>query len=296
MMKMEEMNMKIAILGTGLMGTGFAEGLMNAGHDVIVYNRTLSKTAPLVELGAKAVTTATEAIESADASILVLMNGTAVQEILLSEETKRVLKDKKILNASTTTPEEIIEIAKEVSLYGGELAEASILTGADELRNRQSAFFLGCNATDKDFWMEILQSVSLGVHYVGETGTATQAETPIVFSSVFGLITAAYAASVAIKFNLPQEIMDMYRGMLGPGGDYMFPKMIAREYDESFASVDSNLSVAAAARSSAKFMGFPEQVFEAMSNLLEEASKRGYGEKDGSAVCEVILDPKGNNN
>lgn len=283
--------MRVAVLGTGLMGTGFAEGLLNAGHEVIVYNRTKARTEGLVALGATAVDTPVEAFEKADASILVMIDGAAVRSTLLEEATKASLHGKKILNASTTQIDEIVSLTKEVKALGCNLAEASILTGPEELRTKQSSFFLGCEESDKEFWMEVLGSVSPAVFYVGETGKATMAETPIVFSSAFGLITTAYAASVARKLNLPQEIVDTYAGMLGPMGEYMLPIMMNGDYDQVMASVDNNVTVAKTAENSAKALGFPSEVFAAMTSLLEEAAKRGYGQKDGSAVCEVILNP-----
>ena len=43
---------KIAFIGTGVMGAAMAGHLMDAGHDLIVYNRTKSKTDGLVARGA----------------------------------------------------------------------------------------------------------------------------------------------------------------------------------------------------------------------------------------------------
>jgi len=283
--------MKVAILGTGLMGTGFAEGLLNAGHEVIVYNRTKARTEGLVALGATAVDTPAEAFEKADASILVMLDGAAVRGTLLEEVTKSSLYGKKILNASTTQIDEIVSLTADVKALGCNLAEATILTGPEELRTKQSSFYLGCEEGDKEFWTEVLGSVSPAVLYVGETGKATMAETPMVFSSAFGLITAAYTASVVRKLNLPQEIVDTYAGILGPMGDYMLPIMIRGDYDQVMASVDNNVTVAKTAESSAKVLGFPSEVFAAIASLLEETANRGYGQKDGSAVCEVILNP-----
>ena len=58
--------MKVAVLGVGLMGSAVAEGMVNCGHEVIVYNRTVSRTEPLVEKGATAASTAAEAISTAN--------------------------------------------------------------------------------------------------------------------------------------------------------------------------------------------------------------------------------------
>jgi 3-hydroxyisobutyrate dehydrogenase-like beta-hydroxyacid dehydrogenase len=53
--------MKIAFIGLGNMGTGIAQCILKSGHDLIVWNRTATKTGPLVALGARAATTAREA-------------------------------------------------------------------------------------------------------------------------------------------------------------------------------------------------------------------------------------------
>lgn len=66
--------------------------------------------------------TAAEAIKAADATILVLLDGSGVRELLLSDATREVLKGKKLMNASTTNIDEIIEIAGEVAKCGGDLA------------------------------------------------------------------------------------------------------------------------------------------------------------------------------
>jgi 3-hydroxyisobutyrate dehydrogenase-like beta-hydroxyacid dehydrogenase len=48
---------KLAFLGLGLMGTPMATRLLEAGHDVTVWNRTAARTVPLVDRGAWAADT-----------------------------------------------------------------------------------------------------------------------------------------------------------------------------------------------------------------------------------------------
>ncbi|WP_165775985.1 NAD(P)-binding domain-containing protein, partial [Lactobacillus apis] len=44
--------MKIGFIGTGVMGNAICLNLLKAGHDLVVYNRTKSKTDNLVAQGA----------------------------------------------------------------------------------------------------------------------------------------------------------------------------------------------------------------------------------------------------
>lgn len=281
--------MKISVLGIGLMGAGLAEGLIKAGHEVVVYNRTMSKTEPLIALGAKAVKTPAEAIKESDASILVVSDANVVRSILLNDETKKVLKGKKILNAATTNPIEIVEIAKEVSDLGGDLAEMSILVGHEQLSNREGNFLVGCNTEVELLWNEILNSVGQNTR-VGEIGDASKAETPMLIGSMFMGATLAYSAAMAMKLNVPQEVIEKQLSMFVPGVEYFLPNIYARDYSQAMASVNSFIDVAKTAISTAKSLEMDTKVFEDILELYNKAEKLGYGNQDGSSIVEVLLE------
>ena len=288
--------MKIAILGTGLMGTAMAEAIIKAGHETIVYNRTAEKTAPLVTLGAKAAGTAAEAIKAADVTIIVLLNGTGVKKLLLTEEVRAVLQGKRLINASTTTYEEIVEIADEIAKHGGELAEMTINADNMMLRTSQAHFAVGCKTESESFWTEVLSSFSAGVQHLGDVGDATKAEAPTLVASMFSMVTLAYSAAIAQKLNVSQKVYEPIISMAVPGSEYQLPNMISRNYDQVFAALDSYTTGLKTAISAAKSAGIPTAVLEEMLKLFETADKRGFGKKDGSAVLEVLLDPKRNGN
>src|SRR2546427_11668187 len=52
--------MRVGFIGLGAMGSRMASRLLAAHHDVVVYNRTLERTRPLEQRGAKAAATASE--------------------------------------------------------------------------------------------------------------------------------------------------------------------------------------------------------------------------------------------
>jgi len=57
--------MKIGFLGLGQMGAGMAANLLKAGHEVAVYNRSVAKTEPLAQQGAKVAGTVADACTGA---------------------------------------------------------------------------------------------------------------------------------------------------------------------------------------------------------------------------------------
>ena len=73
---------RIAVLGTGLLGSAFVEAMLTKGDSVVVWNRTASKTAPLVELGAIAAATPADAVRGADRVHLVLLDDDSVDDAI----------------------------------------------------------------------------------------------------------------------------------------------------------------------------------------------------------------------
>ncbi|WP_326696112.1 NAD(P)-dependent oxidoreductase [Streptomyces sp. NBC_01754] len=72
----------VAVLGTGIMGTGMAHSLLRARLPVRAWNRTRAKADPLASAGATVTDTAEEAVRGADVILTVLNDGRAVTETL----------------------------------------------------------------------------------------------------------------------------------------------------------------------------------------------------------------------
>jgi 3-hydroxyisobutyrate dehydrogenase-like beta-hydroxyacid dehydrogenase len=78
--------MKIAFLGLGNMGIAMARNLLNAGHDVTVWNRTRSKADELRAHNAKVADLAAQAAQGADIAITMLADDHAVSSAVLGPE------------------------------------------------------------------------------------------------------------------------------------------------------------------------------------------------------------------
>jgi len=71
--------MRIALLGTGIMGGPMVRNLAGAGHDVTAWNRTREKAEGL---GATVAGTPAEAVDGADAVITMLVDGPAIEAVV----------------------------------------------------------------------------------------------------------------------------------------------------------------------------------------------------------------------
>lgn len=73
---------RIGFLGLGAMGTPMALRLLAAGHELSVWNRSETRTKPLIREGAIAAATPAEAELGSDAVITVLTDDAAYEEVL----------------------------------------------------------------------------------------------------------------------------------------------------------------------------------------------------------------------
>ena len=74
--------MKVGVIGLGAMGSGLAESLLRAGHEVVVWNRSKPPLELLRATGADAADTPAE-VFAADAVVTMLANDEAVREVIL---------------------------------------------------------------------------------------------------------------------------------------------------------------------------------------------------------------------
>lgn len=78
--------MKVGVIGLGNMGAPIAENILQAGYDLVVYNRTSSKAVPLVDKGAIQALSPFEVAASTDVVFTVLAGDQATEQVVFGEE------------------------------------------------------------------------------------------------------------------------------------------------------------------------------------------------------------------
>lgn len=76
--------MKVGFIGLGRMGQEIAKRILDAGHDLVVYNRTRSKADDLAAAGARVADSIAEACEGREVVITMLTDDAALQHVLQS--------------------------------------------------------------------------------------------------------------------------------------------------------------------------------------------------------------------
>ena len=99
----------IAFLGLGGMGSRMAARLLEAGHDLTVYNRTPERAHALVEAGATAADSPAEAAAAAELVITMLADPAALRAVTEGDRglAGGLTSDSTVIEMSTVGPAEI---------------------------------------------------------------------------------------------------------------------------------------------------------------------------------------------
>ena len=159
----------VAVIGTGAIGAAVAKTLTTAGHRVVVWNRTQSRTADLVEAGAVAASTAAEAVRSAELVLAALTDYAAVDDVL--DAAGAELAGRTLVVLSTGTADEARRAAAVAEQHGAAYLDAGVQTAPDDIGTDRASFLFSGPREVYDRHCEVLQRLG-GVRYLGEAPEA----------------------------------------------------------------------------------------------------------------------------
>lgn len=103
--------MTVAFLGLGRMGIAMAGHISDAGHDLVVWNRTTGKAGPLLAAGAREAASVRDAVRGADAVVLMLYGPPSVREVL-PDVAAGAPEGALLVNCTTVAPADAHEFAR----------------------------------------------------------------------------------------------------------------------------------------------------------------------------------------
>jgi len=185
---------RIAILGTGKMGSAIAGRLADGGFKVILWNRTRER-AEALGLG-KVTDTPAAAVRNADVVISNLTGPEAVRSTYLgpdgaiSEGTEKLF-----IEMSTAGPDLLPALAADIAAAGGRLVDAPILGAPTLMRAGQAAVLVGGTDLDFDAASRVLGALGT-VRHVGALGSGASLKL-VANSMLADVILAAAELQVA---------------------------------------------------------------------------------------------------
>ena len=162
------MAMKIAFLGTGLMGFPMCRNLAQAGFSVAAWNRTAEKAAGLADFGVSLAGSPEEAIDGADLIITIVTDGAALHA-LIDQCGPQITKGAIWIDMSSTRADEAKEAAAKLAETGASMLDAPVSGGTKGADAATLAIMAGGPAEAFNTAKPALAAMGRPVH-VGPTG------------------------------------------------------------------------------------------------------------------------------
>jgi 2-hydroxy-3-oxopropionate reductase len=285
----------VGFIGLGIMGKPMAENLIEAGYDLVAYNRTREKAEELG--GATVAESPKEVAEQSDIIITMLPDSPQVEEVLAGEDgvLEGVKEGALIVDMSTISPVVTEELAKKAEEKGASMLDAPVSGGDVGAIDGTLSIMVGGGEEDFERALPLFEVMGETVTHVGPVGTGqvVKAANQIVVALTIEAVSEALV--LGSKGGVPPEkILDVLGG--GLAGNKVMEvkreKMLEHSFDPGFRVElhHKDLGIALAA---GREYGVSLPVTAVVDQMLETLKMLGRGDQDHSALLTLIEESSG---
>lgn len=210
------MKPRVAVLGTGIMGAGMAERLLDQGFTVNVWDRTPAAAARLAERGANAQEKAPDAVRNADVVITMLAIPAAVTDVMLERGTLDAMKADGVWAQMGTIGLEATErLIAEVAQRRHDVAfvDAPVSGTRDPARNGQLTILASGPDRAKAILEPVFAALAQRVLWLGPAGQGMRMKLVLNTWLAFEIEAAAEVSALAHRLGVPyQAVVDAVQG------------------------------------------------------------------------------------
>ena len=279
----------VAVIGLGTMGSRIARRLLDAGNDVVVWNRTAARAEPLVALGARRAATPAEATAAAEIVVIMVRDAAALREV--TEGSDGVLTSSgpsTIVQMSTVGVESVRRLAEALP-ETFDLLDAPVLGSIAEVESGSLQILVGGEADVTDGCRPVLEALG-NVVPVGPVGAGSTGKLVANAVLIGTIAVIGEALSLALGLGLTVDAAFDVLGVtpLGAQAERRRPSVESGSYPPRF-SLDLALKDAGLIAAAAEGAGAELRVGPAAESWLDDAAAAGLADLDYSAVLTAIV-------
>jgi len=279
------MHMKIAFIGTGVMGKSMAGHLLSAGHDLTVYNRTKSKAQELVDGGAAWADSPGEAAKDAEVVFTIVGFPQDVEEVYFGDAgiVDRASDGAILVDMTTSRPDLAVRIAEAAVEKGMQALDAPVSGGDVGAREARLSIMVGGPQAAYDTVKPLFDLMGANIVLQGPAGSGQHTKMCNQIAIAAGMLGVCESMAYAKASGLdPETVLESIAS--GAAGSWslsnLAPRMIAGNFAPGFYVKhfikDLNIAIESAEAMSLDLPGL------ALARKLYVELAEAGGESDGT--------------
>ncbi len=287
------MDRKVAVIGTGRMGSTLAVALLNKGFVTTAWNRTAAKAEPLSRLGVRVTKSMLEALDQANAVVVNVNSYDSSFELLGHLEIEAALRGKVLVQLSSGTPDEARKMQSWAQRLGIEYLDGAIMSYPAGIGKPEATVLYSGPEELFQRAKPILLAFGGNAMFVGnEIGHASALDVALLIWATSTMTGFLQGYIVCEAENLPVEkYMQLVKGLMpvmeSSVAD-LFARVRAKEYDNTQAALETWAVGPREMIAWCKAHGTDHSFADPQLLLMEKAVKAGKGQADFAYLYEVL--------
>jgi 2-hydroxy-3-oxopropionate reductase len=283
----------VAFIGLGIMGGPMAAHLVDAGFDVVGYNRSPAKVQELVAAGGQGAESVADAVREADVVAVMVPDSPDVQQVLAGDG--GVFDSAKpgtlVVDFSSIRPDVTVDLAKQAKDRGLRMIDAPVSGGEAGAKAATLSIMVGGDKADFDDAAAVLNAVGKTIVHVGPSGAGqtVKAANQLIVAGNIELLAEAVAFVEAYGVDTEAALKVLGGGLAGSKVlDQKGANMLGRSFQPGFriALHHKDLGIVTSA---AREAGVVIPLGAVVAQLMASALASGDGGLDHSALLRGVL-------
>lgn len=227
---------RVGFIGLGIMGAPMAANLLKAGFEVTVWNRSPSRTKPLLEAGAQGEDSPAKVAAASEVTLSCVTNSGDVEEVALGPE--GVIHGAKpgsvYIDCSTISPDTARKVARELAERQVSMLDAPVSGGDVGAIAGTLAIMAGGEAAVFERCLPVLQAMGKTIVHVGPAGAGQVVKLCNQVAGGLNLLAAAEAVNLARRSGVdPAKMLEVVSA--GAAGSWMLSNLAPRAVKGDYA-------------------------------------------------------------
>jgi 3-hydroxyisobutyrate dehydrogenase-like beta-hydroxyacid dehydrogenase len=283
---------EVGYVGLGVMGSGIAKRLLDAGHAVTGWNRTREKAQPLLDSGMRWGDTPREVAERSEIVFTMVTNTAAVRAVTDGPDgiLAGLAPGKVYVDQSTASPDNTRALAARVTEAGADMLDAPVSGSVITLEQGKLSVMVG---GDEDVFarvLPVLEAIGPKVFHVGPNGAAVTIKIASNLQLAVQMLAFSEGVLLAEKSGITRaKAVEVLLGTViaSPMITYRGPFVLGQP-DEAWFNVNMMQKDMILALELGRQLDVPLPTTATTNELLTAARGMGLEKKDFSILFEVL--------